>query len=852
MWSTYFNGSNSLRVDSSNFTGWPSPATFTIELYVFWTGAGGNYYQGCVSSLQNNSGGIGITIVNGYFQLRVDGTSVLTGPAVTPGVWYHVAVCRYNSNKINFYVNGVLIGTKTSSITLSKTTFVLGTYYLGGGSNFFKGYLSNVRFVKDALYPYTFNSGAYYYSYKAFEPPTSPLSAVFGTQFLLCQSKTHRDYSFNNIVPTTYDTFPTVSTFVPDFFQKYDSYSPPTNGGSGYFNGSSDYLTVDNSTDFDIGSSPFTLECWYYQTADSSGSVMIIFSRGGGDTTFDGATGFQYYLYSYGGLYFQWYTPGGVGSVSSSTSPSLNCWHHVAIGYDGTTTKMWIDGLSVSTDSSHGYAVPTSSIYTNVGGYEGLGSEYFNGYISDLRFVKGSDVYGVSNDFIQVPSNTLTAISNTQFLLKFQNSGIVDMSSSNDIQTVGNAQTDNSTTLFGSKSINFDGNSQLSIKYKPNLYDWWNTDYTIEAWVYPSDLSTWENGYDQGIPNMIGNFSLGNNWSFGPTASGTVKFYYYTNTTNYVNHPTTISAGQWTHIAMTHTSSGINVFVNGVGLSSPVSVSGSPASDANTPLNISNYNGSQLIGNIKDLRITKGYARYKDNFVPPTADYPSNYNPVTKMTDIFVNSAAASPNTIPNLVGWYDVSSVSGSTWTDMSGNGNDASINGPTVVSISGYGAKMLTSALSGSNSGYIDWPSNILPSQYTLFHVGRRNTYGKILQCKNTIWTSGHESNVTGGARRNGTWLTRAPGSYQSAISSTNWLISADSNILYRANGVDMTYFSTLTPPTYGVLTINNNPISSPDLYQNFYIAEVIVYDRLLSKAEIRSVELYLSNKYGIYITR
>ena len=40
-------------------------------------------------------------------------------------------------------------------------------------------------------------------------------------------------------------------------------------------------------------------------------------------------------------------------------------------------------------------------------------------------------------------------------------------------------------------------------------------------------------------------------------------------------------------------------------------------------------------------------------------------------------SAGFSPSSISGLVAWYDVNSVSGSTWTDKSGNGNHATIVG-------------------------------------------------------------------------------------------------------------------------------------------------------------------------------
>jgi hypothetical protein len=67
--------------------------------------------------------------------------------------------------------------------------------------------------------------------------------------------------------------------------------------------------------------------------------------------------------------------------VSTSTTPSLGVWHHVAYTYDGTTHKLYIDGAVVSTST----AAPNAHAITRaqLGSYNSGGS--FNGGLDDIR-----------------------------------------------------------------------------------------------------------------------------------------------------------------------------------------------------------------------------------------------------------------------------------------------------------------------------------------------------------------------------------------------------------------------------------------------------------------------------------
>ena len=197
------------------------------------------------------------------------------------------------------------------------------------------------------------------------------------------------------------------------------------------------------------------------------------------------------------------------------------------------------------------------------------------------------------------------------------------------------------------------------------------------------------------------------------------------------------------------------------------------------------------------------------------------------------------------LVGWYDTGSVSGSTWTDKSGNGNNATITGASVTSTSGNGASNLTSALYGSSTAHgVSWPAAILPSTYTMFHVTRYtgSNNGRIIQGQTQNWLDGHWNGQSGVAYHNG-WLTY----YYGKLYNNDWGLSTSTNSSFRTYGAPRT-FGGGGSPSYDRLTININPAVGTGENSTWMCAEVIVYNRTLNSTEIASMESWLATKYGI----
>ena len=104
--------------------------------------------------------------------------------------WYHIAYVRSNTTGILF-VNGNIVGTGVDNNTYGTvgTTGYIGKAY--NNTNYFAGYMSNIRFNTTAVYT------------TAFTPSTVPLGAITGTTLLICQNLSFIDNSNaqNTITP---------------------------------------------------------------------------------------------------------------------------------------------------------------------------------------------------------------------------------------------------------------------------------------------------------------------------------------------------------------------------------------------------------------------------------------------------------------------------------------------------------------------------------------------------------------------------------------------------------------------------------------------------------------------------
>jgi len=153
--------------------------------------------------------------------------------------------------------------------------------------------------------------------------------------------------------------------------------------GSLSFNGSSQYITYASNVAWALGST-FTLEFWTYPTAFSTGSNKRFF-----DTSNNGAGGFS--LRTTGtGLVALDVTATGQTDIGLP----LNMWTHVAVVVTSGTLAIYFNGVaqSLSGGGLTGINV-TGTLGLTVGNFGTASTYAYQGYLSNVRIVKGVAVY---------------------------------------------------------------------------------------------------------------------------------------------------------------------------------------------------------------------------------------------------------------------------------------------------------------------------------------------------------------------------------------------------------------------------------------------------------------------------
>ena len=604
-WSNYFDGTGDYIGATYNsafdmntyatFECWVNFSALSADRLIF--GKDGFWINYSYTGLGTTANKIGFSIYNGSNWTAVSST---TTPQI--GQWIHIAGVRDNTT-LRIYINGIQEATAsftTSPIVSSYPLSVGGNANEGGGP--ITAYVSNARYCNGATsgaLPYTGN----------FTPSTTPLTAISSTVFLSCQSNRFIDNSTNAFAITAYGNA-SIQAFSP--FAPTAAYSAATNGGSGYFDGSGDYLTCADNSAFELGSSDFTAECWVYPTG-SSGSYYVAMAKGGGgnSTDYSWQVGIDNNGYPYGVMWANGDGSGSFGSCTGSSSILTQQWYHLAYVRNGSSFALFVNGTRVATATSSSSAADTSASFA-IGASRGTSNaNEFKGYISNARLVKGNAVYSPSSSTITVPTALLTAITNTSFLCNFTNAGIIDNTGKNVLETVGNAQIDTGTKKFGTGSLEFDGTGDYLFAPSRSTTSL-EGDFTIEAWAYLSSTAAAWPVITIGDSNTSTGIEL-----YRATSTG--KWRVYNNNTSQIESSTNTGTGSWVHLAIVRSSGSVKLYIDGTNEGSAWSTTGTFSGAVYVGAEF--FSGSVSVvanGYIDDLRITKGVARYTANTSPPT------------------------------------------------------------------------------------------------------------------------------------------------------------------------------------------------------------------------------------------
>jgi hypothetical protein len=603
-WSNYFDGSGDNLVTPSNSAFDPSGSNITVDCFIYLTrypNANNIVFEVGAST----AGDMQCNIINtGEVRFSVGGSvgSVISG--FTLNTWHYITCVKSGTN-FTVYLNGIA-GTTVSLSVNSRTTMYIGSQ--SGGNNI-DGYISNFRFVKGSA---NVPSGV----------PTAPLTNITNTSLLTCQSNRFIDNGTANSgsgFALTVNGNVSVQPFVP--FAPQFQYTQSGIGGSGYFDGTGDYLSVASATPLTFGTGDFTVEGWF--NAGALGGQPALLNNGsdagGLVITFLSAKIYAYFV--------------GAGNVFGSGGATLvtNTWYHFAWVRSGSTHTFYINGTAYgSTYSSAGNHSSTGGAGI---GYSVAGSVFaaFTGYIANVRMVKGTAVYtgnftppiapvttsGPASSYSSTTNvNTSFTSTNTSLLTQFTNAGIIDGTMDNVLETVGNAQVSTSVVKYGSGSLAFDGTGDWLVFPSSQNFNMGTGNWTVECWALASTNAA--RGVFQITTGTLNSVSTGIGVGISSNTGFPWRVYHGTTATDTTTNAT---IGSWQHLAFVRNNGNVQLYLNGTSIYSATDTSDL---SSYTFLTVGAWFSSSFpwLGYIDDFRITKGVARYISNFTPPQVALP--------------------------------------------------------------------------------------------------------------------------------------------------------------------------------------------------------------------------------------
>jgi len=295
---------------------------------------------------------------------------------IPTATWTHICAQKDSNGYFSFFVNGTRTYYSTTGAQTLNTgpdSFCIGGYHDSSTQLESNVKISDFRFIKgQALYTSNFT------------PPTEELTttsqgATASNVKLLCCNKITRTDS--TVTPGSITSvgdpksangpFPILYNYSVDF---------------GGVNGSGDYLSIPDSTAWDIGTN-YTAECFFNIDALTGAGWDAIFGQWPNNNNDSANT----WTLEYVGTDLRFYYNDASTTVQwlSLGTVSLTEWHHFAFSKDGSSTRLFVDGIlkhtfTISLNAGNGSF--------NIGGNVASGG-WINGKVSNVRVTKDQALY---------------------------------------------------------------------------------------------------------------------------------------------------------------------------------------------------------------------------------------------------------------------------------------------------------------------------------------------------------------------------------------------------------------------------------------------------------------------------
>jgi hypothetical protein len=520
-----------------------------------------------------------------------------------------------------------------------------------------------------------------------------------------------------------------------------------------YQNGSLDLTSTSSPRGIVISASynatnPWTIECFFYMTY-MTGQNGVVMNSPTDDPAFgivvessNGTVGRICWLLGNNSVsgYLGWWDLG----KSSTFNVNLNTWYHVAMTYDGTTYRLYLDGVLHLSNTTTNKITTTAFNNAAIGRYW---SYPMTGYISHVKL---SSIAKYTSAFTKPTS--IDFDSSTVFLVPLTSDTTLTYYDTSIYTNTNTSYTFTGTGYTFSKTVFYADGGSLGINAgSTGSFNIINnsTINTVQPWTM--EIFVRLTSYEQRVLMASG---TGFYFHFDFNSNGTINLVFVNETVwhNGSNSTLQIPLNIWNHCALVYTGTQYCVYINGTEWTELRLTS------SNT-LHPDSFNQISLYGtnrNVSHFRLSN-IAVYTNNFTKPTNLTPNNntviFSQLSTLTTLTAVPSLPSIPTLSTLSLGYQKQSSSITTSSNVTVIANNASNYSFRLISNAGIsksvfyqdnGSLDLTNTYSGNRGIVINGVNIIASNPWTIecfFRLSTLNSQNGILQ--NGQWDS---STLTG----------------------------------------------------------------------------------------------------------
>jgi hypothetical protein len=348
-----------------------NPSQVTVEAWAKPTGGAGTA-RTVVASQDTNKGyllGIGTDNKWRFTVGTGAATTVVTGSTVTLNSWAHV-VGTYDGSTATLYVDGVSAGTASGTVSVNTTRPLgIGATDAGGSwAGYFPGSLDEVALYTSALSQTRVQ--AHYLLGRSYQDTVLDAGPVSFWRLGESSGTSAADSKGSNT--GTYTNGPALALA--------GALAGDADTAAG-FDGTNDYVNVPYAAA--LNPAQFTVEAWVDPTSGSGNWYEVASSWSNSGSRWIGYAleinpSNNWIVYVGDGSHVE---PSAVGPVRV-----LNAWTHLAVTYDGSTLRLYVNGTQAASTATTFYAGNSSPVAFEIGAEYANGTQgaFFPGVIDDV------------------------------------------------------------------------------------------------------------------------------------------------------------------------------------------------------------------------------------------------------------------------------------------------------------------------------------------------------------------------------------------------------------------------------------------------------------------------------------